>query len=95
MRCDGLLCDLLFGVRGSRVCVGLSSGLDGCVGLSSGLELLFGFGCRVYGGLLFGLDFRMSVFDWGSWCLGQGWGFWCGFDWVCGAVGGAEVQGRG
>ena len=89
--------DLLFGLRGSRVCVGLLSGLDFVrvyVGLLFALDLLFGLrGRRAYFGLLSGLDFRLSVFDLGCgvWVRVRGSGG--GFDWVCGALGGNGSNG--
>ena len=76
--------DLLFGLRGSRVCVGLLFALD----------LLFGLrGRRAYVGLLSGLDFRLSVFDLacGVWVRVRGSGG--EFDWVCGALGGNGSNG--
>ena len=59
------------------------------VELLSGLDLLFGLrGCRVYVGLLSGLDFRLSVFDLGCGVWVRVGGSGGGFDWVCGALGG-------
>ena len=68
-RCGAAGCCL-----GSICCLGFVG-----VELLSGLDLLFGLrGCRVYVGLLSGVDFGLSVFELGWWCLDQGWGFWWG-----------------
>ena len=89
--------DLLFGLRGSRVCVGLLSGLDlyGCTsGCCLGSICYFcfvGVGCT--SDCCLGSIFVSVCSTWvgGVWIRVGGSGG--GFDWVCGALGGNGSNG--